>query len=76
MKGLNEDKADMTPAVSSAFDKLFAYVEIQWICNTKIPPIRMVSVFDKCKNNNEVENWNVVRVYPVTRWTSLIKFFS
>ena len=57
-KGLNEDKADMTPAVSSAFDKLFAYVETQWICNTKIPPSEWSVFLTNVRTNNEVENWN------------------
>ena len=57
-QGLEEDKAYMEPIVQAAFDKLFAYVESQWIYNPKIP-ISEWSVFgSNVRTNNEVENWN------------------
>ena len=48
----------MSPAVRSAFDKLFAYVEKQWIYNSKIPPSEWSVFLTNVRTNNEVENWN------------------
>ena len=57
-KCLEEDKADMSPTVRTAFDKLFEYVEKQWINNSKIPTSEWSVYLTNVRTNNEVENWN------------------